>query len=160
MPSREPMILFYPPIIVFCHSAMCHTTLSRAHYPALLPSRLAMEYCNRRNFRTRFHFVFFILLAESTKFCRIHKPYTCTGEFDTALEERKFIAHGRPQTLEYEIFKDTKISAITVFVLFIFLVMARIACSSCDCFCKSRIGVKFRYQYLTNYIGAWFKLCV
>ena len=25
-------------------------------------------YCNRRNFRTRFNFVYFVLLAESTKF--------------------------------------------------------------------------------------------
>ena len=74
-----------------------------------------MLYCNRRNFRTRFNFVFFfILLAESIKFYSIRKLYSYTRVCDKALAVRNFIAYESPRTLEYEIFTRTKISAIAV----------------------------------------------
>ena len=72
------------------------------------------DYCNRTNFRTRFNFVYFVLLAESTKFSSIRKPYTYACVSDTTVAVRKFVAYERWQTLEYEIFTRTKISAITV----------------------------------------------
>ena len=72
------------------------------------------SYCNRTNFRTRFNFVYFVLLAESTKFSSIWKPYTYTSVSDTTVAVRKFLAYESRQTLEYEIFTRTKISAITV----------------------------------------------
>ena len=53
-------------------------------------------YCNRRNFHTQFNFVFFVLLAESTKFCSIRKPYTYTSVCDTALAIWKFMAYDSP----------------------------------------------------------------
>ena len=71
--------------------------------------------CYRRNFRMQFNFVFFALLAESTKFSSTLKPriiYQCVC--DTALAVRKFIPYESSRTLEYEIFTCTKISAITV----------------------------------------------
>ena len=34
------------------------------------------RYCNHRNVRTWFNFVYFVLLAESTKFCSVWKPCT------------------------------------------------------------------------------------
>ena len=43
------------------------------------------RYCNRTNFHTRFNFVYFVLLAESTKFSSIRKPYTYTSVSDTFL---------------------------------------------------------------------------
>ena len=63
----------------------------------------------------RFNFVYFVLLAESTKFISIRKPYTYTSVSNTALAVRKFLAYENQQTLEYEIFTRMKISAITVF---------------------------------------------
>ena len=57
---------------------------------------------------------YFIILAESTKFSSMRKPYTYTRVSDTALAARKFLAYENQQTLEYEIFTLTKISAITV----------------------------------------------
>ena len=72
-------------------------------------------YCNRRNFSTRFNFVYFVLLAESTKISSIRKPCTYTSVCDTAFKVRKFIAYENSRTLEYEIFTRTKISAITVY---------------------------------------------
>ena len=66
---------------------------------------------NRRNFRTRFNFV---LSAESTKFNSIWKPCTYNSLCATFLAVQKFIAYDSSQTLEYEIFTRTKISAITV----------------------------------------------
>ena len=77
-------------------------------------SHISSGYCNRRNFCTRFNFVFFVLLAESTKFYSIRKTYTYTSVCDTTLAVRKFVAYESPLTLEYEIFTRTKISAITV----------------------------------------------
>ena len=75
------------------------------------------HYCNRRNFRTQFNFVFFVLLAESTKFCCIWKPYMYTSICDTALAVRKFIACVRNSTnARVRIFTRTKISSITVFL--------------------------------------------
>ena len=71
-------------------------------------------YCNRTNFRTRFNFVYFILLAESTKFSSVRKPYTYTSVSDTTVAVRKFLGYESRQTLEYEIISRTKISAITV----------------------------------------------
>ena len=71
-------------------------------------------YCNRTKFRTRFNFVYFVLLAESTKFSSIRKPYTYRSVSDTTVAVRKFLAYERWQTLEFEIFTRTKISAITV----------------------------------------------
>ena len=68
-------------------------------------------YYNRTNFRTWFNFV---LLAESTKFSSIRKPYTYTSVSDSAFAVRKFLAYESRQTQEYEIFARTKISAITV----------------------------------------------
>ena len=76
-------------------------------------------YCNRTNFRTRFNFVYFVLLAESTKFSSIRKPYTYTSVSDTTVAVRKFLAYESRQTLEYEIFTRTKISAITVIKFFV-----------------------------------------
>ena len=70
-----------------------------------------MAYCNRRNFRTRFNFV---LSAESTKFNSMWKPCTYNSVCATFLAVQKFIAYDSSQTLEYEIFTRTKISAITV----------------------------------------------
>ena len=72
------------------------------------------RYCNRTNFRTQFNFVYFVLLAESTKFSSIRKRYTYTSVSDTTIAVRKFLAYESWQTLEYEIFTRTKISAITV----------------------------------------------
>ena len=65
-------------------------------------------------FRTRFNFVYFVLLAESAKFSSIRKPYTYTSVSDTTVAVRKFLAYESRQTLEYEIFTRMKISAITV----------------------------------------------
>ena len=67
-------------------------------------------YCNRTNFHTQFNFV----LAESTKFSSIRKPYTYTSASDTTVAVRKFLAYESRQTRQYEIFTHTKISAITV----------------------------------------------
>ena len=64
-------------------------------------------YCNRRNFRTRFNFVHFVLLAVSTKISSTRKLCACTGVCDTALEVRKFIAYESSRTLEHEIFTRT-----------------------------------------------------
>ena len=75
---------------------------------------LNFGYCNRTNFRTQFNFVYFVLLAQSTKFSSIRKPYTYTSVSDTSVAVRKFLAYESRQTLEYEIFTCTKISAITV----------------------------------------------
>ena len=99
-------------------------------------ARRHFKYCNRTNFRTRFNFVYFVLLAESTKFSSIRKPYTYTSvsdttahdfttcllsnkfftcfQFDTTVAVRKFPVYESRQTPEYEIFSRTKISAITV----------------------------------------------
>ena len=74
----------------------------------------ATQYCNRRNFRTRFNFVLFVLSAESTKFSCTRKPCTYNSVCDTVLAVRKFIAYESLRTLEYEIFTRTKFSAITV----------------------------------------------
>ena len=71
-------------------------------------------YCNHTKFCTRFNFVYFVLLAGSTKFSSIRKPYTYTSVSDTTVAVRKFLAYESWQTLEYEIFTRTKISAITV----------------------------------------------
>ena len=78
------------------------------------PKKAWLGYCNRTKFRTRFNFVYFILLAGSTKFSSIRKPYTYTSVSDTTVAVRKFLAYESWQTLEYEIFTRTKISAITV----------------------------------------------
>ena len=74
------------------------------------------EYCNRRNFHTRFNFILFVLSAESTKFSSIRKPCTYDSACDTILAVRKFIPHENSRRLEYKIFtrRSTKISAITV----------------------------------------------
>ena len=72
------------------------------------------HYCNRTNFRTRFNFVYFVLLAESTKFSSIRKPHTYACVSDTTVAVWKFLAYESWQMLEYEIFTRTKISAITV----------------------------------------------
>ena len=68
----------------------------------------------RTNFRTRFSFVYFVLLAESTKFSSIRKPYTYACVSGTTVAVRKFLAYESWQTLEYEVFTRTKISAITI----------------------------------------------
>ena len=88
-------------------SAYCKSRIFRMHF--------IFVYCNRRNFCTRFNFVYFVLLAESTKISSIRKPCTYTSVCDTAFKVRKFIAYENSPTLEYEIFTRTKISAITVF---------------------------------------------
>ena len=72
------------------------------------------QYCNRRKFRTQFNFVYFVLLAGSTKFSSIWKLCTHTSVCDITLAVRKFIAYESSRALEYEIFTRTKISAITV----------------------------------------------
>ena len=77
--------------------------------------RNGLRYCNRTNFRTRFNFVYFVLFTESTKFSSIRKPYTYACVSHTTVAVRKFLAYESRQTLEYEIFTRTKISAITVF---------------------------------------------
>ena len=71
-------------------------------------------YFIRRNCRTRFNFVYFVLLAESTKFSSIWKLCTHTSVCDIAVAVRKFIAYESSGALEYEIFTRTKISAITI----------------------------------------------
>ena len=81
---------------------------------AILFKRGILFYCNHTNFRTWFNFVCFVLLAESTKFSSIRKPFTCTSVSDTTVAVRKFLAYESWQTLEYEIFTRTEISAITV----------------------------------------------
>ena len=58
--------------------------------------------------------MYFVLLAESTKFSSIRKPYTYTSVSDTTVIVRKFLAYESWQTLEYEIFSRPKISAMTV----------------------------------------------
>ena len=72
------------------------------------------DYCNRRNYGTRFNFVYFVLLAESTKFSCIRKPCTLTSVCDTILAVRKLIAHESLRTLDYGILTHTKISMVTV----------------------------------------------
>ena len=62
----------------------------------------------------RFNFVYFVLLAESTKFSSTRKPCPYTNVCDTTVAVRKLIAYESSRTLEYEIFTRTKISAITV----------------------------------------------
>ena len=47
------------------------------------------EYCNRTKFRTRFNFVYFVLLAGSTKFSSIRKPCTYTSVSDTTVAVTK-----------------------------------------------------------------------
>ena len=84
---------------------------------SLLYDNALTVYCNRTNFRTRFNFVYFVLFAESTKFSSIRKPYTYACVSDTTVAVRKFLAYESWQTLEYEIFTRTKISAITVFII-------------------------------------------
>ena len=81
----------------------------------IVPLTTIFNYCNRRNFRMRFNFVYFVLLAESTKFSSIRKPCPYTNVCDTAVAVRKLIAYESSRTLEYEIFTRTKISAITVY---------------------------------------------
>ena len=92
-------------------------------------------YCNRTNFSTRFNFVYFVLLAESTKFSSVRKPYTNTSVSDTTVAVRKFLAYGSRQTLEYEFFLRTKISAITVPTFpptfTIILIASIVSCQSC-----------------------------
>ena len=73
-----------------------------------------LDYCIRRNFRAQFNFVYFVLLAERTKFCSIRIPCTYTRVCSPALAVWKFIAYESLRTLEYEIFTRMKISAITV----------------------------------------------
>ena len=63
-------------------------------------------YCNLRNFRTRFNFVYFVLLAESTEFSSIGIPCTCTSVRDIGLAVRKFIVYESSRMLEYEIFAE------------------------------------------------------
>ena len=46
----------------------------------------------------------------------IRKPYTYTSASDTTVAVRKFLAYESWQTLEYEIFTRTKISAISVYI--------------------------------------------
>ena len=81
-----------------------------------------LKYCNRTNFHTRFNFVYFVLLAESTKFSSVRKPYMYTSVSATTIAVRKFLAYESRQTLEYEIFLRTKISAITVLQFYKFSV--------------------------------------
>ena len=64
--------------------------------------------------KASFNFVYFVLLAESTEFSSIRKPYTYTSVSNTTVAVRKFLAYENQQTLEYKIFTRTKISAITV----------------------------------------------
>ena len=78
------------------------------------PKRFTECYCKRRNFPARFNFVFSVLLAESTKFCSIRKPYKYKSVCDTALAVHTFIAYESLRTLEYGSFMRTEISAITV----------------------------------------------
>ena len=86
-------------------------------------------YSNRTNFRTRFNFVYFVLLAESTKFSSIRKPYTYACVSDTKVAVWKFLAYESWQTLEYEIFTRTKISAITVY-MYITLILKIWSCET------------------------------
>ena len=87
---------------------VCDDVMTGNHY------KVQKDYCNRTNFRTRFNFVYFVLLAESTKFSSIRKPCTYQCVSDTTVAVRKFLAYESRQTQEYEIFTRTKISAITV----------------------------------------------
>ena len=69
---------------------------------------------NRRNLCTRFNFVIFVLLAESTTFCSLRKPYTYTSVCNTAGVVRKLKAYEGPRMLEYKVFTCTKMFSITV----------------------------------------------
>ena len=71
-------------------------------------------YCNRRNFRARFNFIYFVLLAESTKISSIQKPWTYLSVSDNAFAERKIVVYENSPTPEYEMFMHAKISAIAV----------------------------------------------
>ena len=66
------------------------------------------KYCHRRNFHARLNFVYFILLAESTKLSSIRKPCTHASVCDTALAVRIFVAYESSRTLEYGIFTRMK----------------------------------------------------
>ena len=73
-----------------------------------------ITYCNSTNFRTPFSLVYFVLLAESTKFSSIRKPYTYTSASDTIVAVRKFLAYESRQNARVGNFSRTKISAIAV----------------------------------------------
>ena len=65
-----------------------------------------IKYCNRTNFRTRFNFVYFVLLAESTKFSGIRKPYTYACVSDTTFAVRKLTNARVRNFYAYENFCD------------------------------------------------------
>ena len=112
-------------VINVCVRCVLPVPLSRKRLSSFhlspVPSVTPVVYCNRTNFRTRFIFVYFVLLVESTKFSSTRKPYTYTSVSDTTVAVRKFLAYESRQTLEYEIFTCMKISAITVCWVFLTL---------------------------------------
>ena len=61
-------------------------------------------YCNRRYFRAQLNFVYFILLAESTKVSSIRKSWTHKIVCGTVLAVRKFNAYESSRTFECETF--------------------------------------------------------
>ena len=113
--------------------ALCHETSSSKRRTATyihstprelkLKRRFSDAYCNRRNFRTQFIFVYFVLSAEDTKFSSKRKLYTYTNVCDTILPVGKFVAYESLRNQEYEIFTHTKISAFTVEILNNFILL-------------------------------------
>ena len=87
----------YKDVPVFCQGVQKKKT---TFFTKFCDGSHILYYCNRTNFRTQFNFVYFILLAESTKFSSIRKPYTYTSVSDTTVAVQKFIAYESHQTLE------------------------------------------------------------
>ena len=83
-----------------------------------------LRYCNRTNFRMRFNLVYFVPLAESTKFSSIRKPYTYTSVSDTTVAVRKIysvrkLANARVRNFyAYENFCDYSSQFVTIFFSF------------------------------------------
>ena len=72
------------------------------------------SHCNRRNFCTRFFFIYFVLLAEHTKSNSIRKLSTYASVSDTVLALLKLKAYEDSRILECDTFTHTKTSAILV----------------------------------------------
>ena len=103
--EQSPAHTFFDMLTVqWRNGKKCRPCLKPGAFFTLLSSQTIHYYCNRRNFRTRFNFVYFVLLAESTKFSSIRKLCTHTSVYDIALAVRKFIAYESSRALEYEIF--------------------------------------------------------
>ena len=75
------------------------------------------KYCNRRKFRTRFNFIYFVLLADSTKFSSIQKlcTYQCMWHHPRCTKiysVRKFASARVRNFYAYENFCDYSIKLL------------------------------------------------